>query len=260
MILGRLWQYDRRTMHDGFANTYAFSYEGKHITLLPTKDRSDPVSSSDDIVATPPSPSPPISAKPVLFLSKSQFLEEAHSADIVFVRDTPTAYIQLLEIIWKLSKLLFSDSSVFHVRCSTSVFLLPSCNGLSVSIFTWALMKEVVAFPDMWQEKLYVLATVDLFENLVRYTCSKWELNSDDVASYDCLFLEIFDLKLQEAWRYHYSFPFAPHHMSQLECFVVAVVIWWKEFSFKSQIWCLISLMHDNIANSRSNSFSPRAT
>ncbi|CAA7060962.1 unnamed protein product [Microthlaspi erraticum] len=64
MLLGRPWQYDRRTMHDGFTNTYTLSYEGKHITLLPTKDPSDPVSSSDDVVTTTPPPLPPLSAKP----------------------------------------------------------------------------------------------------------------------------------------------------------------------------------------------------
>ena len=40
ILLGRLWQYDRRVMHNGFKNCYSFMVEGKPVTLatLPAKE------------------------------------------------------------------------------------------------------------------------------------------------------------------------------------------------------------------------------
>ena len=35
LILGRPWQYDRHTMHDGKHNTYISEKDGKNITLAP---------------------------------------------------------------------------------------------------------------------------------------------------------------------------------------------------------------------------------
>ena len=35
ILLGRPWQFDRHTLHDGFLNTYMFTLNGKCITLLP---------------------------------------------------------------------------------------------------------------------------------------------------------------------------------------------------------------------------------
>ncbi|XP_072077993.1 uncharacterized protein [Arachis hypogaea] len=35
LLLGRLWQYDRRVVHDSFTNRYSFTYLGKKITLAP---------------------------------------------------------------------------------------------------------------------------------------------------------------------------------------------------------------------------------
>ena len=35
ILLGRLWQYDRRVTHDGFKNMYSFVKEGKTIKLAP---------------------------------------------------------------------------------------------------------------------------------------------------------------------------------------------------------------------------------
>ena len=34
-LLGRPWQFDRKTHHDGFKNTYSFSKDGKNILLAP---------------------------------------------------------------------------------------------------------------------------------------------------------------------------------------------------------------------------------
>ena len=35
VLLGRPWQFDRRTFHDGYLNRYMFQYNGKRVTLLP---------------------------------------------------------------------------------------------------------------------------------------------------------------------------------------------------------------------------------
>ena len=35
ILLGRPWLYDRSVLHDGRANTYAFTYDGRRVTLLP---------------------------------------------------------------------------------------------------------------------------------------------------------------------------------------------------------------------------------
>ncbi|XP_077226266.1 uncharacterized protein LOC143859443 [Tasmannia lanceolata] len=38
IILGRPWQFDKKTIHDGYCNTYSFDYGGKKITLAPSKE------------------------------------------------------------------------------------------------------------------------------------------------------------------------------------------------------------------------------
>ena len=35
ILLGRLWQFDRRVLHDGFTNKYSFVMNGKEIVLSP---------------------------------------------------------------------------------------------------------------------------------------------------------------------------------------------------------------------------------
>ena len=37
LLLGRPWQYDRKTGHDGFKNTYSFEMDGVKITLAPLR-------------------------------------------------------------------------------------------------------------------------------------------------------------------------------------------------------------------------------
>lgn len=82
MLLGRPWQYDRRTTHDGFANTYAFTFENKRITLLPTQDTTLPAVTRTYL--TPP-PATTSLEKPVMILSRSQFSEVLRSAYVVCV-------------------------------------------------------------------------------------------------------------------------------------------------------------------------------
>lgn len=64
LLLGRPWQFDRQTTHDGFNNTYSFMFESKKI--LPSKD----ITSPPDTHITPASHSTaPVSNQPVLMLS-----------------------------------------------------------------------------------------------------------------------------------------------------------------------------------------------
>ncbi|GKF18530.1 reverse transcriptase domain-containing protein, partial [Tanacetum coccineum] len=42
ILLGRPWQYDRRTKHDGFRNTYSFKKYGINIMLAPLNTRQNP--------------------------------------------------------------------------------------------------------------------------------------------------------------------------------------------------------------------------
>ncbi|CAA7042010.1 unnamed protein product [Microthlaspi erraticum] len=72
ILLGRPWQYDRRTIHDGFANTYTFSFEDKRITLLPSQESSAPTT-EPQITVQPESKPPPHS---VLLVNRVDFLGE----------------------------------------------------------------------------------------------------------------------------------------------------------------------------------------
>ena len=39
ILLGRPWQFDRKAFHDGHANKFSFSFQGKKVTLLPLSPR-----------------------------------------------------------------------------------------------------------------------------------------------------------------------------------------------------------------------------
>lgn len=111
LLLGRPWQYDRHTIHDGFANTYSFQFEGKRIKLLPTQASGDPVVSSSDITKPTQALS---STKTVLFLSKSQFVEEARTADVMFALVlNPVDSALVLEAPPEFQELLREFSDVF---------------------------------------------------------------------------------------------------------------------------------------------------
>ncbi|KAG7532368.1 Zinc finger CCHC-type [Arabidopsis thaliana x Arabidopsis arenosa] len=105
ILLGRPWQYDRRTVHDGFTNTHSFTYEGRQITLIPSQTSSEAVVVSSDVIPPPITESV---SKPVLFLSKSQFRAECELANVAFaviikphvllsISDAPLAFHGLLE-------------------------------------------------------------------------------------------------------------------------------------------------------------------
>ena len=40
VLLGRPWQYDRKSIHDGIRNTYSLEKDGKKHMLLPLKDET----------------------------------------------------------------------------------------------------------------------------------------------------------------------------------------------------------------------------
>ena len=42
LLLGKAWQYDRDTCHNGNDNTYSLKINGKKITLLPMKHKVTP--------------------------------------------------------------------------------------------------------------------------------------------------------------------------------------------------------------------------
>ncbi|XP_057770964.1 uncharacterized protein LOC130990752 [Salvia miltiorrhiza] len=39
ILLGRLWQFDRRVTHDGFTNKYSFEYKQKKVSLVPLRPK-----------------------------------------------------------------------------------------------------------------------------------------------------------------------------------------------------------------------------
>ena len=63
ILLGRPWQFDRRTKHDGFKNTYTFEKDGTTIILGPTDLRKEARTH---------------------FVSRTEFLTEAHEVNNVF--------------------------------------------------------------------------------------------------------------------------------------------------------------------------------
>ncbi|ESQ51559.1 hypothetical protein EUTSA_v10017580mg, partial [Eutrema salsugineum] len=65
--------YNRRTVHDGFTNTYTFSFEGKRITLLSSQEMMVPKTPDQHIVSSPDTKQLP---PPVFFVNRSQFLED----------------------------------------------------------------------------------------------------------------------------------------------------------------------------------------
>ncbi|GJZ30243.1 putative reverse transcriptase domain-containing protein [Tanacetum coccineum] len=88
LLLGRPWEYDRNTTHNGRANTYSFLFDGVKITLMPNKPKE-------------------VFNKPTgTLLTLSQFQDELEMGDDVFVligkevskdSEIPEAMIPLLE-------------------------------------------------------------------------------------------------------------------------------------------------------------------
>ncbi|CAA7034520.1 unnamed protein product [Microthlaspi erraticum] len=111
LLLGRPWQYDRRTCHDGFSNTYTFSFDDKRITLTPTKDVS---SSSSTPAESSPTPPPATSGSKVMLLNKSEFFTELRSSECVYVLvNAPTQDKFLCEVPHAFQTLISEFKDVF---------------------------------------------------------------------------------------------------------------------------------------------------
>ncbi|XP_019098106.1 PREDICTED: uncharacterized protein LOC109131522 [Camelina sativa] len=111
ILLGRPWQYDRRTTHDGFANTHSFTYEDRRITLIPSQVASDPIITSTDIE----SPSAPVpNSKPSLLATKSEIMAEIDDSDVVFFLRFKPHILSLLPTVPVIfDKLLIEFAVVF---------------------------------------------------------------------------------------------------------------------------------------------------
>lgn len=68
LLLGCLWQYDRKVMHDGHLNTYSLMFNATWIVLLPKKEVKTSYSSYKDNIT---------------YLSYAKFEEELHSAPVL---------------------------------------------------------------------------------------------------------------------------------------------------------------------------------
>lgn len=64
LLLGRPWEFDRRIIHDGFLNTYSFTFKDRKYILKPA----------------PPETTP---ALPVLLLQKQPFISAMRETDVV---------------------------------------------------------------------------------------------------------------------------------------------------------------------------------
>lgn len=84
LLLGRPWQYDRDANHRGKENTYNFSFEGRTITLLPSKEINETIPSS-----VPPASSKP--AQSLLILPKAGFEDQVRKSELIFALVTTPA-------------------------------------------------------------------------------------------------------------------------------------------------------------------------
>ncbi|XP_071714561.1 uncharacterized protein [Rutidosis leptorrhynchoides] len=66
LLLGRPWQFDRKTRHDGFRNTYSFIKDGVSITLAPLDTRKKS------------------SVDPNMFLSRAEIRQEAKTTNLMY--------------------------------------------------------------------------------------------------------------------------------------------------------------------------------
>ncbi|XP_071718568.1 uncharacterized protein [Rutidosis leptorrhynchoides] len=89
ILLGCPWQFDRKTKHDGYRNTYSFYKDGVHVTLAPLDTRQKSTK------------------KPNLFLNRSDIMAARKTTSIVFVlviteensvvNDIPDEVVPLME-------------------------------------------------------------------------------------------------------------------------------------------------------------------
>ncbi|XP_013624698.1 PREDICTED: uncharacterized protein LOC106330838 [Brassica oleracea var. oleracea] len=92
LLLGRPWEYDRRVIHDGFLNTYTFTFANRKLVLKPTPE-------------TVTSPSP----KPVMFLRRKPFIDAMCDAGMVLVLVTKPVANHHLPQVPEAFKTVISD-------------------------------------------------------------------------------------------------------------------------------------------------------
>lgn len=118
--LGHPWQYDRRTTHDGFANTYSFTYEGRRITLFLSQDSTPQVTPGKDPFTRHHGPTQQNRS----LLTRAQCVEEMQEAELVVALGlSPTTATTDLEAPPVFTALLqefgFEFSRVYsHDRCN----------------------------------------------------------------------------------------------------------------------------------------------
>lgn len=97
LFLGRPWEYDRRVIHDGFLNTYTFTFANHKLVLKPTPE-------------TTTSPS----LKPVMFLCRKPFIDAMHDTCMVLALVTkPVATQQLPQVPEAFKTVLLDFADVF---------------------------------------------------------------------------------------------------------------------------------------------------
>ncbi|XP_013729306.2 uncharacterized protein LOC106433007 [Brassica napus] len=83
LLLGRLWEFDRKIIHDGAKNTYSFLWNAQNIILLPSKETAATPPTLTPSPAPPtatPSPPPQQSSSPTTLLcSYAKFVSEFRS-------------------------------------------------------------------------------------------------------------------------------------------------------------------------------------
>lgn len=104
LLLGRPWEFDRRIIHDGFLNTYIFTFENRKFILkpfppTPTLANQTPTNNT---------------TKPVLFLCKTPFVSEMLKAGLVLsVITKPTSATPKIEILAAFVSILSDFADVF---------------------------------------------------------------------------------------------------------------------------------------------------
>ncbi|XP_048618458.1 uncharacterized protein LOC125589874 [Brassica napus] len=104
LLLGRPWEFDHRIIHDGFLNTYSFTFENRKFILkpsplTPTLANQTPANNT---------------TKPMLFLRKTLFVSEMLKAGLVLAVITkPTSATPKIEVPAAFASILSDFADVF---------------------------------------------------------------------------------------------------------------------------------------------------
>ncbi|XP_033144892.1 uncharacterized protein LOC117133039 [Brassica rapa] len=82
LLLGRPWEFDRKIIHDGAQNTYSFTWDNRHIVLVPA--RETPTSSSPPAAPRNQSQTTTISKPTSLLCSYKTFISELQTEGVAF--------------------------------------------------------------------------------------------------------------------------------------------------------------------------------